>query len=80
METLNLPLLLFKLHRNGKFFIINLCRIWGDTLNADIQDRIMTMKETKGDAEIFQKQTCQRRREECKLAIISNERKTIHAW
>jgi len=48
METLNLPLLLFKLHRNGKFFIINLCRIWGDTLNADIQDRIMTMKETKG--------------------------------
>jgi hypothetical protein len=48
METLNLPLLLFKLNRNGKFFIINLCRIWGDTLNADIQDRIMTMKETKG--------------------------------
>jgi hypothetical protein len=27
-------------------------------LDADIQDRIMTMKETKGDAEIFQKQTC----------------------
>jgi hypothetical protein len=60
-----------KLHRNSKFFIINLCRIWGDTLDADIQDRIMTMKEPKGDAEIFQKQTCQRRREECKLAIIN---------
>jgi hypothetical protein len=79
--NLELAFIIVKLHRNGKFFIINLCRIWGDTLDADIQDRIMTMKETKGDAEIFQKQTCQRRREECKLAIMhSNERKTIHAW
>ena len=80
--NLELAFIIVKLHRNGKFFVINLCRIWGDTiLDADIQDRIMTMKETKGDAEIFRKQTRQRRREECKLdKMQSNERKMIHAW